>query len=1284
MAKKSQPFDSSFQQSFGFDSSEPAPPRPEPTPRPTPLPARQAAPAPALPQLPDDDPLPDEPAWLSDAPLPQDEFTPSPAATTDTVRPYSHTVDPAMRERILAGLNPQQQEAVQTTSGPLLIIAGPGSGKTRVLTHRIANLIEVEGVWPSRICAVTFTNKASFEMKHRLEGLIGQRTKELTVGTFHSLGVRILRQDAEAIGYPKDFAIFDDDDQMSLVKQATKDIGLDEKMYPPRSFLSRISEAKAVLAGPEEAIRQAENYRQEIAARVYRRYQELLQANKGVDFDDLIKLTIELFTERPDILRRYQERYLHVMVDEYQDTSHSQYVMIKLLSALHKNLCVVGDDDQCLPPGTLVQTPHGQTPIERIAVGELVTAGAGKGTSSEAQVSEVKHRLYKGKLIEIMLKSGRKVSATPNHMCFARMGVRRDVHYVYLMYRQDKGYRIGVAVGARSDGRTNLLNNGLLVRTNQEHADKVWVLKVCFSREDAYWWENYLAYKYGIPTMIFHTVGRNMIFSQNSINKLYESIDTVARARGLMKDLGIYVDYPHHRPKGVTDHNQPHRMLVHLTAFGGNGPSARSPWFRHRVWLNTTSKVVEEQVKQGGVATRPGQRDTWRVEKSYISLHDTIEMSERLAHSAGDVEIARWANFTNGDKFAFQPASHLHPTMIVPVWQNGRIVEDEIESVQEIDYEGPVYDLNVPQFHNYVANGMVVHNSIYGWRAADVRNILDFERDNPSAKVVVLGQNYRSTQTILKVADKVIQGNTQRKEKNLWTENDAGVPVTLFEAYNETEEAQYVAREVMRLIAQGYDYKDMAVMYRTNAQSREVEQACMQYRVPYQLVGGVRFYSRKEVKDVLSILRVVNNPSSNVDFVRMINNTPLGKGIGSKTLTDLESYANKLEVPMFEAMHRAVKDNKRGKEETPEPGTPVFTANTARFVPLLASIEEMIASRNDLPVVGLLDLLLAKTGYQEFIQDGTEEGEERWQNVLELRTVAENYADLAVSDQLNRLLEDVALMSDQDTIKEEKDAVTLITLHASKGLEYPVVFIVGMDENILPHSRAVEAEESGKLDSMEEERRLAYVGITRAKQRLYMVYAFRRMLYGITQTNGPSRFIGDIPPELVSGRDPGTAFNPQRSAGSKMNSVPEKGLRAEDILSGGVSIYGSGKSFQRSGSGQSSSRGSAYGDRTQPGLRPGSPRTEKRREDVRSERNTRLNITSASDLRDRKKGPAGAGPGSGSGLKVGDRVRHSVFGEGQILQAKDTGNDQEVTVMFRSHGTKRLLASMAKLEKIEL
>jgi DNA helicase-2/ATP-dependent DNA helicase PcrA len=1233
------------QQSFGFDAPDPPPPA-EDDPSYDPVP---------------DQPLPEEPTWLYEAPPPD---TPTQSAIRNPQSAISS---------ILSGLNPQQREAVETTSGPLLIIAGPGSGKTRVLTHRIAYLMEVENIWPSRICAVTFTNKAAGEMKRRLEGLVGSRVKDLTIGTFHSLGVRILRQDADSIGYKRDFAIYDDDDQLALVKQAIKDIGLDEKMYPPRGFLSRISDAKAVLASPEQALRQAENYRDELAARIYRRYQELLVSNKAMDFDDLIKLTIELFTEHPDILRRYQERFLHVLVDEYQDTSHSQYVMVKLLSGIHKNLCVVGDDDQCLPPGTLVRTPTGEAPIENIQVGTTVLGGAGRGTTAHAKASEVKQRPYKGKLIEATLKSGRVLRATPNHICFAKLGVRNDVHYVYLMYRQDKGYRIGIAVGARSDGRSPDLQNGLMVRTNGEHADKVWILRVCNTREEAAYYENYYAYEYGIPTMIFHTAGRKLLLSQQNVDKLYAQIDTRTRAARLMRDLDIYEAFPHHRPQGITDHNNQHRMLVNLTAFGGNKPSGQSPWFRHRVWLNTTSRVLEEQLIHGGIATRAGARSTWRVERAYKDLSQTIAMSEQIAHAAGATDIARWATLTSGDKFAFQPASHLRPTMIVPTYQDGSIVEDEIVSVKQVDYDGPVYDLNVENLHNYIANSVVVHNSVYGWRAADIRNILDFERDYPNAKVIVLGQNYRSTQTILKVAEQVIKQNAQRKHKDLWTENESGLPITLFEAYNETEEAQYVAREVMRLTNMDYSPKDIAVMYRTNAQSREIEQACMLYKVPYQLVGGVRFYSRKEVKDVLSILRVVHNPESNVDLVRMINNTPMGKGIGSKTVAELDEYATRLRVTLYEAMKRAVQDSRRDRADALPPGTPVFTMPTAKFVPLLSHIEELIASRDDLPVVGLLDLLLSRTGYQEFLQDGTQEGEERWQNVMELRTVAENYADLPLPEQLGSFLEDVALMSDVDTLKEEKDAVTLITLHAAKGLEFPVVFIVGMDEGILPHSRALEAEEAGRDDQMEEERRLAYVGITRAKQRLYMVYAFRRTLYGLTQTNGPSRFIADVPAELVTGRDPGTAFNPARTAGTKMNTVPEKGLTAEEILRGNVSIYGKGAS-------RTNPQSAIHNP--QSGMRPSSYRTEKRREDLRTERNTRLNLTTGSDIAARKQGATPPPASPSNAFKVSDRVRHPTFGEGQILAAKPSGNDQELTVMFKSHGTKRLLASAARLEKL--
>jgi ATP-dependent DNA helicase UvrD/PcrA len=484
---------------------------------------------------------------------------------------------------------------------------------------------------------------------------------------------------------------------------------------------------------------------------------------------------------------------------------------------------------------------------------------------------------------------------------------------------------------------------------------------------------------------------------------------------------------------------------------------------------------------------------------------------------------------------------------------------------------------------------------------------------------------------------------------------------------------------VRRLVGSGYSYKDIAVTYRTNAQSREVEQACMLYQIPYQLVGGVRFYSRKEVKDVLSILRTIHNPNSNVDFARMIGNTPLGKGIGQKTMAELESYAARLGTSYYEALHHAMKASKESKTEQYAGGIPVLNVPTSKFATMLTTLEELIASRADLPVVGLLDLILEKTRYQESLQDETQEGLERWQNVLELRTVAENYADIPTSDALSRFLEDVALLSDVDTMKEEKDAITLITLHAAKGLEFPIVFIIGMDEGILPHSRSLEDE-----NQMEEERRLAYVGITRAKERLYMVYAFRRTLYGMTQMNGPSRFIADVPPDLVTGRDPSTAFNPVIQ-GNKKSTVPEGGFRAEDILGGKTSIYGSGRGKQPFGSGSGSSSGSPTRGTYGPSGRPVSHRTEHRRDDKRQEQNTRLNITSAADLRDRKLGSTSSGPtnsgGSAPTFKVGDRVKHHTFGEGQVLAVKPASGDQEVTVMFKQAGTKRLMAAIARLEK---
>ena len=635
---------------------------------------------------------------------------------------------------ILEGLNPAQREAVEAVEGPILILAGPGSGKTRVIAHRVAYLVKTWGVRPNHIMAVTFTNKAAREMKERLYHLLGGAMEELTVGTFHAICARILRRDGSHIGIDPRFVIYDDDDQVRLVRHALQDLDIDPKRSPPRVFLSTISQAKSSMVAPEDYVKNT--YFDEVAGRVYSRYDELLCDSKALDFDDLLMKTVELFRRHPEVLAKYQNRYHHILIDEFQDTNTVQYMLAKQLAGKHRNICVVGDPDQ----------------------------------------------------------------------------------------------------------------------------------------------------------------------------------------------------------------------------------------------------------------------------------------------------------------------------------------------------------------------------SIYSWRFADLRNILSFESDFPDSRVIYLEQNYRSTKTILEVADGVISANRRRKKKGLWTDNEPGVPVTVAEAYNEDEEAQYIVSEVDRLVNDGeFSAGDCAIMYRTNAQSRALEEAFIRYGMPYKLVGGTRFYERREVKDIIAYLRLIHNPYDSVSLSRIINVPP--RGIGARTIEELERWAKGRSLPIYAAL-QAIADE---DEQTP------FDKRTKRVLTdFLTLLNELIAKSSKVDIVELFDLLLERTAYKEHLMND-EDGEDRWENILELRTVAEDYRHMPPGEGLSSLLEGVALVADVDSYDEKSDVVTLITLHAAKGLEFPVVFIAGMEEGLLPHRRSYEEDEQ-----MEEERRLCYVGITRAKQRVYLVRAFRRSSMGSSSANLPSRFLSDIPRHLTA------------------------------------------------------------------------------------------------------------------------------------------------------------------------
>ncbi|WGG86101.1 DNA helicase PcrA [Enterococcus faecium] len=647
------------------------------------------------------------------------------------------------KAELLNGMNPRQKEAVLHTDGPLLLMAGAGSGKTRVLTHRIAYLIEEKEVNPWNILAITFTNKAAKEMKERVNAILASGGEDVWVSTFHSMCVRILRRDVDFIGYNRNFTIIDSSEQLTLMKRILKELNIDPKKYDPRSILGTISQAKNSLQTPQDFAKMQGSYYEEIAAKCYAAYQKELQYNQCMDFDDLIMNTIRLFEEHPDSLTYYQNKFHYIHVDEYQDTNHAQYTLVNLLAGRFRNLCVVGDADQ----------------------------------------------------------------------------------------------------------------------------------------------------------------------------------------------------------------------------------------------------------------------------------------------------------------------------------------------------------------------------SIYGWRGADMQNILDFEKDYPDAAVILLEQNYRSTKNILSAANQVIENNSNRKPKNLWTENKEGNKITYYRADNERDETRFIVDRMQEEIRSNHrNYGDFAILYRTNAQSRVMEETLLKANIPYKMVGGHKFYDRKEIKDILAYLNVLANPQDSISFERIVNSPK--RGIGPGSIEKLRSFASLHEWPLLEAAQNVDLANIGGKAGQ----------QLGAFGEMIQEVTQMIPY---LTVTELTKEVLDRSGYLEDLKiQNTLEAQARIENLEEFLTVTQEFdkqfeqqneedAD-APEEKLAVFLNDLALVSDIDNLEEDASQVTLMTLHAAKGLEFPVVFLIGLEEGVFPLSRAL-MEES----ELEEERRLAYVGITRAEEALYLTNAFSRTLYGRTQYNRPSRFVEEIDQELL-------------------------------------------------------------------------------------------------------------------------------------------------------------------------
>lgn len=994
-----------------------------------------------------------------------------------------------MHEYLLEGLNPEQQRAVEATEGPLLIQAGAGSGKTKTLTHRIAYIIASQKAYPTNILAVTFTNKAAKEMRERVAKLLGDRADNRGfmpyMGTFHSICVRLLRQDGEHIGIPRSFVIFDESDRVNAIKQASKQLHIDEKSFPARTLSGLISSAKNDLVTPQEYTGMAASPAQKAAAQVFPLYQQALRDAAALDFDDLIARTVSMLETQPEIRAKWQTQFKYIMIDEYQDTNAAQYKLVKLLTNQDKNVAVVGDDWQCFAPDTLVDTGIGSVKIAEIVPGHIVQSASGYGKAGLFKVTSQKKFQYDGEMVRLRTASGKQIVSTPNHILFSRWD-KADSYFVYLMHARDKGYRIGIAKGTRFDGKK--YDIGLRVRANQERADKMWVLKVCKDRQEAIYHETLFAYTYGIPMVVFRAdANRSTNLEQKYIDALYNKINTSERVQLLCTDLGINTAYPHFLPQATT-RNGTKRLLVNVVLFGDKRVTTQSPWSASRISANTTNRRDLQVFEKLGYTIRSGKAGTYRAEIHNLDYGKIEQTLEDITQNLGsEVQIAKYA-FMTGKKYAFTPAAHMHPGMTIPVIEDGIIVDDQVVEVEKEHYKGPVYDLDVEKVHNYIASGVVTHNSIYSWRGADFRNILNFERDYPNCTVIKLEQNYRSTKHILEAAHGVITRNQQRSDKKLWTAAEGGLPVQILQLSNERAEGEAVVRRVRDGSDRGIRrYRDYAVLYRTNAQSRAMEETFIHYGIPYRIVGGTRFYDRKEIKDLIAYLRLIFQPEDRVSFERVVN-VPT-RGIGGKSVENFFVWQRANGLTLLQALEHSGECSEI---------TPRARKSLGELADILGSLRALV---DETPPAALIDSLVRRIDYLGYLDDGTAQGESRQENVKELIGVAQTYQDIG----LDGFLEEVALISDLDQADLNSDAVTLMTLHAAKGLEFPVVFMIGMEETIFPHSRALYDQ-----SEMEEERRLCYVGMTRAREELYLISATGRMLYGGVQHNPPSRFLSEV------------------------------------------------------------------------------------------------------------------------------------------------------------------------------
>ena len=887
-----------------------------------------------------------------------------------------------------------------------------------------------------------------------------------------------------------------------LVKACLEELGKDPKRFSPRGIHAQISRAKNELVTPEDYTARVASFWDQTVAETYELYQRRLHASNAVDFDDMLMLTVQVLERFPEALERWRKAFRYILVDEYQDTNHAQYRLLQLLGGEHGNVCAVGDQDQCLIAGTQVTMADGSTrPIERVRVGDEVLSCWGSGAFGAARVART-HRSLNRAGIAITTVSGRCVVSTPEHRHFAgfKTGWTPQLFMTYLMWKRGYGFRIGTS-RTYTDGRAQPLP-GPAFRMNQEHADATWVISTHDTEADARVAELTCSLRHGLPTLPFiarpgrgHHDARGVVGNQALLDRLFVELDTETRGRSLLNDEGLSFDHPHFSAATTTHGRRVRRRLtVSLCA------DARRGRPQHRITLFGYDDEGRRALERAGMSIRPAYAGSsgWRYESSYADFGKLVERVEDI-EDVLDVSVrftARLASqqgTTGKDRNAlpFMPASSVRPGMVM-VNELGEF--DVVETVERVELERPVYDLDVERTHNFIANGLVTHNSIYSFRSADIRNILEFEKDFPGTQVVTLEQNYRSTNTILRAANELIEKNRERKPKRLFSDLGEGDPVHAIEVEDEHAEARFVAAEIASLIGNGYSASEIAVFYRTNAQSRVLEDVLVRQDVPYQVIGGPRFYERAEIRDATAYLSVLVNPQDATSLLRIANRPR--RGIGDTSLQRLVAHAENTGRTLFQAMA--------------DPEAAGVTAASCRAIRgFHATMESLMALSQELHEDELLERVLEKSGTLEALEaERTIEARGRIENLQELVGVAREYRQQAEEPTLAGFLQDISLVSDQDTIRDERGLVTLMTLHNAKGLEFRAVFVIGMEEGLFPHSRSIEEQ------GVEEERRLCYVGMTRAMERLTMTHTLARSLFGRREYNLASRFLDELPQEV--------------------------------------------------------------------------------------------------------------------------------------------------------------------------